>query len=453
MCYWLMAGGSEPLSSLTITIPDYRVTKIEKLDYVEIPEGDKLVVEEGRPAVPYFIKVIDYPKGYRVQDVKLVERTGMKTATGLKLPVVILTPAPKAPIPMKPGLYPEKDYEWKLLENPDGTTTLVIYLYPFYYDPKTSDIKFYKEYKIDVPYIRSMASITELTLEKYAYEPNETVKIKVAIDNPDKPKDLSIMMKIREYGSEKIVDSIPPGSMNKFSGKDTKTFEWRTTGFEPLDYYCEATLADATLGLLDKAIVSFSVGRSDCEITAFKADPQYFKIGDKIALSLGLKNTGFRDIAGDAVFRIHEGGVMIKELLHNFTKLAPGASLTFTDTWDSKKAKKGIIYNILGYVRYAGTATPPKFVSVSTNHRPVAKFIYLPEKTSVSKEISFDATGSEDEDGNIVEYNWDFGDGGTGSGNKVTHTYYLPGDYDVTLMVKDNDSGTGQMNQKITVGE
>src|SRR4029450_9344040 len=37
--------------------------------------------------------------------------------------------------------------------------------------------------------------------------------------------------------------------------------------------------------------------------------------------------------------------------------------------------------------------------------------------------LEFDGTGSSDPDGTIVEYVWDFGDGTTGTGPTISHTY------------------------------
>ncbi|MGL5810630.1 MAG: PKD domain-containing protein [Nocardioides sp.] len=59
--------------------------------------------------------------------------------------------------------------------------------------------------------------------------------------------------------------------------------------------------------------------------------------------------------------------------------------------------------------------------------------------TSVNNLVAgFDASASSDPDGSIVAYNWDFGDGTTGTGQLVNHTYASPGTYLVTLTVKDN---------------
>jgi PKD repeat protein len=56
---------------------------------------------------------------------------------------------------------------------------------------------------------------------------------------------------------------------------------------------------------------------------------------------------------------------------------------------------------------------------------------------------TFDGTGSTDADGEITSYAWDFGDGTTGTGATVTHTYATAGSHTATLIVTDNRAAGG----------
>jgi PKD repeat protein len=51
--------------------------------------------------------------------------------------------------------------------------------------------------------------------------------------------------------------------------------------------------------------------------------------------------------------------------------------------------------------------------------------------------VQFDGSGSSDADDKVAQYDWDFGDGTTGSGEKPTHVYAKPGTYDARLTVTD----------------
>jgi len=56
--------------------------------------------------------------------------------------------------------------------------------------------------------------------------------------------------------------------------------------------------------------------------------------------------------------------------------------------------------------------------------------------------VQFDGTGSFDSDGTIVSYQWDFGDGTSGTGLNPTHIYAEDGVYVVTLCVTDDEDLT-----------
>lgn len=58
--------------------------------------------------------------------------------------------------------------------------------------------------------------------------------------------------------------------------------------------------------------------------------------------------------------------------------------------------------------------------------------------------VKFDGTGSYDPDGSITVYRWDFGDGSSATGAKVSHIYSGAGFYAVTLTVKDSSGKQGK---------
>lgn len=67
-----------------------------------------------------------------------------------------------------------------------------------------------------------------------------------------------------------------------------------------------------------------------------------------------------------------------------------------------------------------------------------------------ASEVTFSGGGSVDPDGTVTEWLWDFGDGGSGSGQNVKHAYLRPGTYEVALTVRD-DSGAPLNTDRATM--
>ena len=65
--------------------------------------------------------------------------------------------------------------------------------------------------------------------------------------------------------------------------------------------------------------------------------------------------------------------------------------------------------------------------------------------------VSLDGSTSTDGDGTIVSHAWNFGDGQTGTGATVSHTYAAAGSFTVTHTVTDNDGLTGSSTSVVTV--
>ncbi len=92
------------------------------------------------------------------------------------------------------------------------------------------------------------------------------------------------------------------------------------------------------------------------------------------------------------------------------------------------------------------TVTPPE------NQSPTAAFNATPDSGQPPLNVMFNASESEDPDGTISSYDWDFGDGSAhGSGVAVVHTYTSSGSYQAILTVTDDTEEEDTVTHTIMV--
>jgi peroxiredoxin len=90
-------------------------------------------------------------------------------------------------------------------------------------------------------------------------------------------------------------------------------------------------------------------------------------------------------------------------------------------------------------------------VAAAANQTPVARISAYRAVGASGSSVAYDASASSDPDGQIVRFQWLFGDGTTGSGSTVTHTYAQASLFTVTLLVGDNGGATALLTQSIDV--
>jgi hypothetical protein len=362
----------QPLSSLEVTVPDYEVTTIYGRDHVEIPDGQLLLVPD-MPMVPYYVTSIDYARGYEVTDVVLTERSGLITTTGLNIPIVSMDPGGDGS--EKLGTlsgstgsewYPEEEYRWQIIENPDGSTTLLITMYPFYYNPLTTDVRFYKNYTFGINYTSSTVEIAALTTDKDVYWQGDDILVNLWLNNSGDTKDVIVEAVVKAESSGEVVDGLLLRTLKGFKGLASFSPQWDSSGVEPGYYYVEVTLKDTGGNVLDRKTEMFRLGISSGEITSFTATPEYFGIRDDIDINMAFNNTGTVNITGTAITKIKNStGYAVEEFRHNVTDLTPSESISFSDTWNTSGAEEDS-YNILGYVLFDSTTAEPVSVTVNT---------------------------------------------------------------------------------------
>ncbi len=97
------------------------------------------------------------------------------------------------------------------------------------------------------------------------------------------------------------------------------------------------------------------------------------------------------------------------------------------------------------------TDTETKQVLVA-NEPPTATIQSDPATTAqIDQDVQFNSTLSSDQDGEIVNYSWTFGDGNTSTQANPTHAYEKAGTYTVNLTVTDNDGDTDTTTITLTV--
>ena len=95
-----------------------------------------------------------------------------------------------------------------------------------------------------------------------------------------------------------------------------------------------------------------------------------------------------------------------------------------------------------------GGGTP----SGPSNAAPTASFTMSPGGAAVASAtvLTFTASGS-DPNGDPVSFAWQFGDGQTGSGQTVTHSFASAGAFNVVLTATDGKGGSTSANNTVTV--
>ncbi|MEQ9569297.1 MAG: PQQ-binding-like beta-propeller repeat protein, partial [Longimicrobiales bacterium] len=106
---------------------------------------------------------------------------------------------------------------------------------------------------------------------------------------------------------------------------------------------------------------------------------------------------------------------------------------------------------ILGLLAACGSDGPDTMEPEPDPATPEADFTASTRRGLAPLTVTFDGSSSAAYDGTIVAYDWDFGDGNTGSGRTTQHVYAEPGLYSVSLTVTNHvgDSHTRVVDDMI----
>jgi len=133
----------------------------------------------------------------------------------------------------------------------------------------------------------------------------------------------------------------------------------------------------------------------------------------------------------------------------NFGDGATGTGVTTTHVFTSS----GTFVVTLTVTSDRGvSASTSQTVSVGLPAAPSADFTVSPAAPVAGQNVFFNADISKSTPGhNITQFNWNFGDGATGSGITVTHVFEQPATYTIVLSVLDDTGQKSTKNVSLTI--
>ena len=366
-----------PPTSLSVSLPAYTVTSVDDLDFVQIP-GGAVWMEPGDYEIPFYITSVPIPAGTQVQRVALAVKSECTTAGGLRLPVAVADKAccadPRLGVDGEGELpFEGMDYEWKALDNPDGSSTLIIYVYPFVYNPLTTNATYYRSYRFDLAYGDSPVAVTALQVQGDAHPLGAPVAVDLQIENRGERRDVAFSAVVKRSDTGEVVSGLLLRTLRQMAGAASFSTEWDSEGFPAGSYEIEVVLTDVEGSVLDRRTVTLMLGVVSGEITSFAVTPTHFSAGQPLSIALSFRNNGDVPTSGKATVSVSDGqGDLITQFSHDFTELSPAQTLTFNDVWSSAGAAEGRYY-FTANVLFNGAAAGPVVREVGTN-----RYVYLP---------------------------------------------------------------------------
>ncbi len=250
-------------------------------------------------------------------------------------------------------------------------------------------------------------------------------------------------------------------------------------------------LFSATLGTLSQSEVELIQGRAVVEFIsgsnsgvariqarsgniAAEPDPLEITIGSAALdnLSISANPSSFGPGGGRSRIRVYAFDAV--------GNLLPSVPLTLTSTTGYFEKDEGIYLTdrsgmVEDYLNITETATitaksgivvDPQVGAISVsleipvekeeeNKLPTADFTFSPASPVRGENVYFNGSLSTDSDGYIVKWEWDFGDGKTGTGEKVNHRYNWDGTgsrtFNVVLKVTDDSGGIDSVYKAVTL--
>ena len=173
-----------------------------------------------------------------------------------------------------------------------------------------------------------------------------------------------------------------------------------------------------------------NIGSQAVDISGWKlsdSTTKIFSIPDSITLEVDKYQAFFRDetgislnnSGGDSVILYHPNDEIVDDLEYPSSESSQSYAL-FDDGW-----------------KWTGDSTPGESNEYVSDNTPPVSVIEALEEARVGETVVFDASDSEDEDDDELEFIWNLGDGTSASGQQTERIFSEAGNYLITLTVSD----------------
>jgi len=271
--------------------------------------------------------------------------------------------------------WPNQLFNWEVNDQPDGSSLLIIYAYPFFYNSLTTAYQFYTNYSFDVALTYdSPIEILEIQPDSLDYSGEELVSLDVWVKNASgEPLDIILEASVTEHGSEDIAGGFLLRKVTGLSGLGTVALKWDSLGTPTGDYTIQVIARDLAGNLLDEQSTEIRIGISRLETDNWGVAPLVFLPGEPVQVDFRVLNTGSIAQSGLAVVQVLSPDLgIVAEYQQPMDSLPAGQTIWVSQTWDTTGQPDGQ-YKIIAYVAYASMTTPVMSVEVQTAPR-----IFLP---------------------------------------------------------------------------
>ena len=172
------------------------------------------------------------------------------------------------------GWFPEKCYEWQVIKNANGSSSLVITVYPLKYNSKTSEIRYFKDFEFDIDYTQTTININEVLLNE-EYDFGEVAEAEITLENSGTSDKVVLLSgEIMSYLDGNRVAGTQLQALTLRPDETATTISFNTNGLSAGYHSLQVMVEDNTGAQLDFTKVRFKVGKSEVQVTDLSAVPE-----------------------------------------------------------------------------------------------------------------------------------------------------------------------------------